>query len=718
MAAQKKFEMRLFRPKLGVGTKTLIALSIVFWVPVSVLAVILLYLFQGLLYEEVLDSIKINLKGAREVYEERVRLVKALTLQFASRPDVKEAFVKKDHLRLQTLLLDFGKENPYLDILVGIDDHQRVISRRTNRRGDIISIGDLTSRVLLSGEASGSTELVSKEFLRNEDEELAKQVKDLAIVQFVVSPVRDGEKIAGAVVAGVLISGDPWLGNAVYNRFGVEMAIFAGETPRSFLLHSTASLPRSTWAVGQAIPDRLKEEISFGRPYYGTLNVGGRDHLVAYEPLMDSRNRIIGAIGVSVPAKEINTIVLTNIGKGIFVMAVVGLVISLIVTAFVKADITRPLNLLASAMEAFGRGELDVHVDLKTGDQFEVLGEGFNRMARGIRKREERLKKHNEVARLLMSTLDLKELMERMLNIAVNVTESHMGIVYLSEEDGTKLVPRVIYGTKTELRQLNMGEGYPGRAAMENKKFIIDLPRRAVDEVLELGFVKTPPSEIAYIPLSYQERILGVLVLGSIHRYTEEEINLFDYLANQISIALDNAIMHQRIQELSITDALTGLYNRRYLNARLEEEWARSLRHNQPLSIILSDVDNFKSINDTYGHDKGDEVLKGVAQIIKNNVRKEDLAARYGGEEFVVVLVDTGVEEARLFAERIREIVKSHTYDWMGRGATISVGVATYPKVKTGTYEELIQAADQAMYKAKVSGKDRVIVYEKDHDDA
>ena len=566
----------------------------------------------------------------------------------------------------------------------------------------------------MSGKQASATELVSREFLRNEDEDLAKRVKDLGLVQFVVSPIKSGDMTIGALVAGSLLTGDPWLGNAVYKRFGVEMALFAGQSPQTFILHSTASLPRSTWAVGQGMPEKLREEIAFGKPYYGTLTIGDVEHLVAYEPLMDSKNSIIGAVGVSMPAKKIQTIVLYNMGKGILVVALVGLVISIVITAFVKADITRPLETLARAMDAFGRGERNISVHIRTGDQFETLGDGFNRMAEGIKKKEERLKKHNEIAKLLMSTLDLKELMEKMLNIAVNVTESHMGIVYLCEEGNTRLVPRVMYGTKAEIKPLQMGEGYPGRAAQENRTFIISLPQRTMDEVLELGFIATPPGEVAYIPLSYRDRVLGVLVLGSINEYSEDEANIFDYLANQISIALDNAMMHQRIQELSITDALTGLYNRRYLNSRLEEEWAMAVRHGNSLSILLFDVDNFKSINDTYGHDKGDEVLKGVASIMKENVRKEDLASRYGGEEFVVVLVDTDTEDAKKFGERMRKRVKARVYDWMERNVTISVGVATYPRSHAKSYEELIQLADQAMYLAKVSGKDRVVAYEDD----
>lgn len=704
--------MKLVRPNLDIGVKTFIALSILFWVPVISLAAILFYMFQNLMYEEVQESIKINLKAAKEVfYEERVRVAEGILTEMADRPDVEAALSKRDKHGLQSILINLGKKNPHMDILMAVSENQQVIARKTNFTGDVIDIGATLSNALTSGASASSTELVGRDFLKTEVEDLNKQIKDVSLVQFVVAPVRHGGKVIGALVAGIPYTGDPWLGNIIYNKFGTEMAVFAGETPESFLLHTTASLPRSTWVIGQAVPQRLKDEISLGKPYYGTLEMAGKSHLVAYEPILDSKHRIIGAIGVSMPAKALTSIVFGNIWKGTAAVAVLGLIISIIVTTFIKLDITRPLNFVVNAMESFGKGDLEISLELKTGDQFEKLGDGFNHMADGIRKREERLKKHNDVAKLLMSTLDLKELLGRLMNIVINVTESSMGIVYLYEEGAKLFVPSINYGTVAELRPIAFGEGYPGMAAQENRIIILRPPADGSIEKMELGYTKAVPNEVAYIPLRYQERILGVLVLGSVKKYSEEEAKLFEYLASQISIALDNAIMHQKIQELSITDSLTGLYNRRYLNARLEEEWARTIRHNKPLSVILSDIDNFKSINDTFGHDKGDEVLKAVSSIVKANVRKEDLASRYGGEEFVVALVDTSKEDATRFAERIRELVRAQTFKWTEKPVTISIGVVCNSDFKAAVFDELIQAADHAMYKAKTSGKDKVCTY-------
>lgn len=710
MNSETRLVMKLYRPNLDVGTKTFIAMSIMFWVPVVVMVLALFYLFHGLITEDVLDSIKLQLKGAKGVYEERVKVMEGVLSQIGDAPVVKKSFVDKDRGALQAFLVDFGKKAPYAEILIAVDENQKVIARRNDKYGDFINIGDVLSKALLSGEIISSTEFMGKEFLLKEDARLAGQAKDTGIVQFVVSPVRYKEKIVGAIVSGILLTGDPWLGNTIYNRFGVEMALFGGEPPESSFLHSTSSLPRSAWVGGQAIPKKLGNEISLGRPYYGTLDTADMGYLVAYEPIKDSRNRIIGAIGVSRPAAEINMTILKTMGKGVAAGAAIGLIIAVIVTIFIYADINRPLNFLVHAMERVGKGEINLSVDLQTGDQFEKLGTGFNHMVLGIRQREDRLKKHNEVVKLLMSTLNLKELLDRMLEIVIGVSESQMGIVYLYEEGGETLIPHVSHGTSSELKTLKKGEGFPGRAALDNKTYILSPPQDEIKEEMEMGFAKIVPAQVAYIPLCYQDKVLGVLVLGSGKKYTAEETQLFDFLANQISIALDNAIMHHKIQELSLTDTLTGLYNRRYLNMRLEEEWARSVRHNKPLSILLSDADNFKMVNDTYGHDKGDEVLKGIARIVKMNVRKEDLAARYGGEEFVIVLVDTKMEDAKKIAEKILDMTRANIFPWMGRAVTLSIGVATYPDVKADSFDALIQTADQAMYKAKVAGKNRVMI--------
>lgn len=702
--------MTLHRPKLGVGTKTLIALSLVFWIPTAALAGLLFYMFQALMQEQVVEQTELNLKGAMSTYQERDTLMTGLLEQLASRPDVGEAVAGGNTHQLQELLLQFGRQHDFISVLDAVDINQRVLGRRNERYGDALVVGNLLSSALRSGEVKSSLELVSRDFLSREQGELSNLVKDLGLVRFTVAPVHSGDRIVGALVGGILLSADTWLGNTVYSRFGAELALFAGNPREPHYLHATTSLPRTLWALGQVLPNPVREQLELGKPYSGVLNMAGLEISAAFRPLHDSNDRIIGAIGVSIPTVQTGVQVMGRIGKAILITALIGLAIALLSVYFVHNDITKPLALLTEAMRRFGRGELGTTVQLKTGDQLEELGEGFNAMADGIRQREERFKKHNEVAKLFMSTLDMDELLDKTLRIVVSVTESQMGIIYLWEEEGACLMPHATYGTASNLEPLSLGQGFPGRCAKDRQRLVIAPSAEMSEASIDMGFMKAMPAEVAYIPLVYQEKVLGVLVLGSTTPYIEDEVTFFDYLADQISIALDNARMHQRIQELSITDGLTGLYNRRYLNARLEQEWSRAQRQKLPLSILLSDIDNFKSVNDNYGHDKGDEVIRTVSAVFRDNSRKEDIVARYGGEEFVVVMVNATREQAELMAQRICDSAREKDYPWMDRGATLSIGVATLPDVGVDSFEELVEAADKAMYQAKMSGKDRVVV--------
>jgi len=702
--------MTLYRPKLGVGTKTLIALSLVFWIPTAALAALLFYMFQDTMQQQVVDKAELHLQGATGILHENQQRMEALLNELADRPDVREGFAQKNTHRLQEILLGFGGRHGTISMLVAVDKNQRVLSRRNERRGDAMVVGSLLTSALTRGETQSSLELVSRDFLSREEGELSNLVKDLGLMRFTVTPVRQGEQIVGALVAGKLLSADPSLGNSVYSRFGSELAIFAGNPREPYYLHATTSLPRTLWALGQVLPTPVREQIELGKPYSGILQMAGLEITAAFKPLHDSNDRVIGAIGVSSPAAQTANVVMGSIGKAIGLTAILGLALALLSVYFVHNDITKPLALLTRAMRRFGKGELSTRVELKTGDQLEVLGDGFNTMADGICQREERFKKHNEVAKLFMSTMDMDELLDKTLRIVVSVTESQMGIIYLWEEEGECLMPHATYGIASKLEPLSIGEGFPGRAAKDQERLVITPGPDSPEASIDMGFMKAIPQEVVYIPLIYQDKVLGVLVLGSTTAYVDDEVNFFDYLADQISIALDNARMHQRIQELSITDGLTGLYNRRFLNSRLEQEWSRVKRQNMPLSILLSDIDNFKSINDNYGHDKGDEVIKAVSAVFRDQSRKEDLVARYGGEEFVIVMVNAGEDEARQMAQRICDSARDQDYPWMDRGATLSIGVATLPNVQADSFEALIEAADKAMYRAKMSGKDRVAV--------
>jgi diguanylate cyclase (GGDEF)-like protein len=234
----------------------------------------------------------------------------------------------------------------------------------------------------------------------------------------------------------------------------------------------------------------------------------------------------------------------------------------------------------------------------------------------------------------------------------------------------------------------------------------------------DLNAWSTRPDEIrshAAMPLRSGDSVIGVLMIASatFRDLTQAERDRLQVIANQSSLALQNALLHEELERLSVTDRLTELYNHGYLHQRLDEEIERAMRFGHRLSVIMLDIDDFKKFNDRFGHPKGDMVLKAVSSVIRQNLREIDVAARYGGEEFVVVLPETDVAGALAVAERIRTSMEEypHIADEQGERVTqtISLGVATYP-LHAPDGASLIEAADQAMYRAKRAGKNRVVV--------
>ena len=164
-----------------------------------------------------------------------------------------------------------------------------------------------------------------------------------------------------------------------------------------------------------------------------------------------------------------------------------------------------------------------------------------------------------------------------------------------------------------------------------------------------------------------------------------------------------------RLKETSFKDEVTGLYNRRFFSLRLEEELSRYRRFNHPVSVVLLDLDGFKAVNDEFGHTVGDDTLRDVAQILMKHSRGINVVSRYGGDEFAVLLVETSKAGARLYADRIREVVAKYPFAH-GKVVTSSFGVASLPDDESGTADDLFRAADEALYAAKRAGKNQVAV--------
>lgn len=226
---------------------------------------------------------------------------------------------------------------------------------------------------------------------------------------------------------------------------------------------------------------------------------------------------------------------------------------------------------------------------------------------------------------------------------------------------------------------------------------------------------------VAMIPLQHRRKLIGSINFGSsdAQRFTRDHAS--DFLAHLGVIAshcIENAVNRSRLLRSGFTDVLTGWHNRRYLQVRINEELARAQRDGAQVVCLMLDVDNFKRVNDTWGHAAGDAVLREIAQRIESQVRASDVAARYGGEEFVVIMPDTEITDGVRLAERIRHAVSASPISLPGGDETTITASIGISGIRPGRIardlkslgDSLIARADVALYSAKADGRDRVVV--------
>ncbi|HYH85355.1 MAG TPA: sensor domain-containing diguanylate cyclase, partial [Pyrinomonadaceae bacterium] len=309
------------------------------------------------------------------------------------------------------------------------------------------------------------------------------------------------------------------------------------------------------------------------------------------------------------------------------------------------------------------------------------------------------------------------------LRHSAELLHAERGSLLLFDESAGELSVKAAVGPRAEItrdERIRIGEGVSGAVMSEGRPAV-------VRDVLTVQGIHPAPAERSYktnsfisYPIIIGGRKVGVLNVtdkaggGS---YDELDLGLIDMIAPQMALALDRIEWHRKAEQfqlLSITDPLTSLVNRRYLEERLSEELERSKRHHFAMSFMMVDIDDFKSYNDTHGHQAGDLALEMTAQCLKTALRSADVAARYGGEEFCILLPQSGLTEARVIAERIRRRIERtqfpHGKAQPTGAVTVSIGISSFsPELDTPA--SIIFAADQALYLAKSRGKNCVEAY-------
>ncbi len=320
---------------------------------------------------------------------------------------------------------------------------------------------------------------------------------------------------------------------------------------------------------------------------------------------------------------------------------------------------------------------------------------------------------------------DLKRLLQVIIQKALITLDAEKGSLMLYDYTLNALQVRIVSGLQdkkleeainngaVQCAKIGIGEGIAGTVFLERKPIITNLgsadPRFIVKEVL------SNTKSLLCVPLVAKGEVIGVInITNKKHDklFNQKDLEFITSLANQAAIAIDNA----KLYELATKDGMTKLYIYRHFYTLLENEMRRCARYKRNMSLIIMDIDNFKRINDTYGHLTGDTILKRLAAVLQETVRKIDIPARYGGEEFVVILPETDKKDACVIAERIRKNISQievKINETETLSPTVSIGIAQYT-TDGQEAKELINAADTALYFSKHNGKNMVATYEKD----
>jgi diguanylate cyclase (GGDEF)-like protein len=411
-------------------------------------------------------------------------------------------------------------------------------------------------------------------------------------------------------------------------------------------------------------------------------------------------------------------------GLAIFQAAILELTLLLGVAGFAMAHyvVTLPLRRLAEGARSIADGAYDKRIVISTHDELGELASTFNRMAAAVGEKTSRIVALNEIAVQLTSMQSLRELLDAIMRQGIMLTGAQAACIAFYDQETNRFKEWVTQGLSDHfVKSMNFRPGGMADEAFTTTTtttvgiHILSNDRPETKHKLSKLTHEEGIQSFICLPLATHASRLGVVYFYRKDRdfFLPDEIEILNTFAHLAAGAIESTRLQEQTQNLAVTDALTGLPNRRTLDQSLAEELRRAQRYGKSLAVLLLDIDHFKKTNDTYGHQAGDAVLKALAQVFSRQVRDVDLVVRYGGEEFVFILPETDMVGSKLVAERIRRAVETELIrlpEGQEIGVTASLGIACYP-LCGDTAETLLAHADQALYTAKQEGRNRVCLY-------
>ncbi len=414
-----------------------------------------------------------------------------------------------------------------------------------------------------------------------------------------------------------------------------------------------------------------------------------------------------------------------------FVMCVmagflVGLVNYQLFTTVVSRELNRLVNGMQNVLEGVAKAENngsgcgeECLLEVSSNDAIGHIERSFNDMTIAIERRLTLDKMSQQLHTRISASVELEDVSRTILSLLAEMVEAKAGVLYGDTGGEFELLADFGVDFTDEVpRSISKELGPIGHAINTGEILVLSPDEDGLTWIKQ----STPlgifiPRRVLVVPLMENQRAVGLVITAcKSETMSEDKHQIVENLRTQGAPYLQNAMLHRKIRDLAALDDLTLILNRRFGLRRLQEEFSRSVRHGVPVSVLMIDVDHFKTFNDTFGHDAGDLVLKKIANTLESNLRSGDVICRYGGEEFLVVAPGTGLSDAANLADRMRRIIETNRVNWgqQSLAVTVSIGLATWPIERASISEELVTAADKALYAAKESGRNRIAISRND----
>ena len=718
--------MNLFK-NLSIGKKLLIILLIVSVLPLFIITYGFYSLGKAKLTEQTIHVLEVQSKNVAASMNHFIDYKFKHLYRIASIPQL-------------THILKNIKERPLVS-------HQTISSLRAKLRIDpdflSFSLMDAQGSIVLSTSNTSNIDFGARPFFYNAikgDKYISLPSLDEGKPSIYVSiPVTHADKILGVLVAQCSAE-ELWeLIETETGRVGAGNAVILSNSDGVRIAHSTRrDLIFKSWApLKPEVKEQIVKEKRYGSdikeiastdipnvmdvvtmplpPQYFQhgLVIGTRTYHSTIR-VMDNGWRIISTIPEST--------FLEPVRASIFYIGIISSIIACIVIAaslVIGRLSTKRIHAFASISKEIAHGNFTKQVPFVNGDEIGQLGKTFNIMTASIKRKIEQLKYLNDVAVEIHSHIEIEHLIEDLIKISRRITNAEMGSLVLLDEQGKNIkyfkvsVPNQL--AFSQILDQPMGKGLLGVVIKKGQTIRLD---NITKDSRSIGLPPNHPPirTLLGIPLTINSGTVcgGIFLANKANDecFTLDDEEILLTITYQASVAIENARLYGQVQLLAVTDGLTGLLNHKEFHKKLDETIEGSKRYHYTVTLLMIDIDHFKKFNDTYGHQVGDQVLRVVADAIKSQIRTVDVCARYGGEEFAVILRNGDVSYPPVLAERIRSTVYAYPvkHDGIRSQLSVSIGVACFPE-DANNAEGLIKRADEALYTAKETGRNRVCCY-------